>query len=132
MLHRISLEEESDDTNSTTSSVPSSDLEKLDLSSPGTAMSSVYSADTQSSASSGNLLRRSSSPSRHGSFHRRSSSRSSADTRRKKDEDRLGTWLQRGNVIYKSVGLGLMDLSVGLHLIGYAKQKGVGSHIEGF
>jgi len=44
----------------------------------------------------------------------------------------LQSWLQSGNVIYKSVGLGLMDLSVGMHLIGYAKEKGVGTHIEGF
>jgi hypothetical protein len=46
--------------------------------------------------------------------------------------DRLAQWLQTGNVIYKSVGLGLMDLSVGIHLIQYAQEKGVGTHVPGF
>ena len=63
--------------------------------------------------------------------HRRSSSSASVDRRKKKD-DHSARWLQRGNVIYKSVGLGLMDLSVGLHLIGFAHEKGVGTRVEGF
>jgi ornithine cyclodeaminase/alanine dehydrogenase-like protein (mu-crystallin family) len=46
--------------------------------------------------------------------------------------DNLAPWLQTGNVIYKSVGVGLMDLSIGLHIIEFAKQKGVGSHVQGF
>lgn len=46
--------------------------------------------------------------------------------------ERLACWLGTGNVIYKSVGLGLMDLSVGLHMIQYAQQKGVGTQIQGF
>ncbi|KAL2162199.1 hypothetical protein VTH06DRAFT_7112 [Thermothelomyces fergusii] len=50
------------------------------------------------------------------------------DTRR----DRLEQWIQTGNVIYKSVGLGLMDLSIGMHIIEFAKQKGIGTHIPGF
>ncbi|CAK7221805.1 hypothetical protein SCUCBS95973_004624 [Sporothrix curviconia] len=65
------------------------------------------------------------------SSHRRSSSQASVD-RRKKKEDHSARWLQRGNVIYKSVGLGLMDLSVGLHLIEFAREKGVGIRIDGF
>ena len=44
----------------------------------------------------------------------------------------LTQWLQTGNVIYKSVGTGLMDLSVGMHMIEYAKEKKVGTHVEGF
>ncbi|KAH6617855.1 hypothetical protein B0J18DRAFT_492820 [Chaetomium sp. MPI-SDFR-AT-0129] len=44
----------------------------------------------------------------------------------------LAQRLQKGNVIYKSVGLGLMDLSVGLHIVEFAKQKGVGTHVQGF
>lgn len=44
----------------------------------------------------------------------------------------LAQWLQTGNVIYKSVGTGLMDLSVGMHMIEYAKEKKVGTHVEGF
>ncbi|KAL2149355.1 hypothetical protein VTH82DRAFT_8703 [Thermothelomyces myriococcoides] len=50
------------------------------------------------------------------------------DTRR----NSLESWLQTGNVIYKSVGLGLMDLSIGMHIIEFAKQKGIGTHIPGF
>ncbi|KAL2171266.1 hypothetical protein VTG60DRAFT_3372 [Thermothelomyces hinnuleus] len=50
------------------------------------------------------------------------------DTKR----DSLEQWLQTGNVIYKSVGLGLMDLSIGMHIIELAKQKGIGTHIPGF
>ncbi|EPE04949.1 hypothetical protein F503_00103 [Ophiostoma piceae UAMH 11346] len=65
------------------------------------------------------------------SHHRRSSSSASVD-RRKKKEDQSARWLQRGNVIYKSVGLGLMDLSVGLHLIDFAHEKGVGTRVDGF
>ncbi|KAL2147284.1 hypothetical protein VTI28DRAFT_10274 [Corynascus sepedonium] len=49
----------------------------------------------------------------------------------KKRGNLLG-WLETGNVIYKSVGTGLMDLSIGMHLIEFAKQKGVGTHVQGF
>ncbi|KAK0628993.1 hypothetical protein B0T17DRAFT_524319 [Bombardia bombarda] len=48
------------------------------------------------------------------------------------DRDHMARWLQAGNVIYKSVGLGIMDLTVGLAVIAHAKEKGVGSHVEGF
>jgi hypothetical protein len=41
-------------------------------------------------------------------------------------------WLRDGNVIYKSVGLGLMDLVVGNHMIMVARELGVGTTIEGF
>ncbi len=44
----------------------------------------------------------------------------------------LAQWLETGNVLYKSVGLGLMDLSVGMHLIEFAKEKGVGTFVQGF
>ncbi|CAK7197558.1 hypothetical protein SEUCBS139899_000206 [Sporothrix eucalyptigena] len=96
-----------------------------------------------STASTVGTHSRSSSPARKGSggflssltpgrsSHRRSSSQASID-RRKKKEDHSARWLQRGNVIYKSVGLGLMDLSVGLHLIEFAREKGVGVRIDGF
>ncbi|KAK4100535.1 NAD(P)-binding protein [Parathielavia hyrcaniae] len=48
------------------------------------------------------------------------------------ERSHLTHWLQTGNVIYKSVGMGLMDLSVGMHLIEFAKEKGVGTHVQGF
>ncbi|KAL2135106.1 hypothetical protein VTI74DRAFT_9816 [Chaetomium olivicolor] len=44
----------------------------------------------------------------------------------------LEQWLKTGNVIYKSVGLGLMDLSIGMHIVGFAKDKGVGTNVQGF
>lgn len=44
----------------------------------------------------------------------------------------LVEWLTRGNVIYKSVGLGLMDIVVGTDLIEFARRRGVGTSIEHF
>ena len=132
MLHKIAMleEEESSDTGSALS-IPSSDFEKLDLSTSGSgsAMSTVFSSGSDKKSSSS----RTSSPSRSGSFtlHKRSSSHSSVDRQKKKD-DHLSRWLQGGNVIYKSVGLGLMDLTVGMHLIEFARERGVGTHIDGF
>ncbi|KAK0672960.1 hypothetical protein QBC41DRAFT_267081 [Cercophora samala] len=49
-----------------------------------------------------------------------------------KDHQKLAKWLAKGNVIYKSVGLGLMDLSVGMEMVKFAGEKNVGSRIEGF
>ena len=48
------------------------------------------------------------------------------------EREDLAQWLETGNVLYKSVGLGLMDLSVGMHLIEFAKEKGVGTFVQGF
>ncbi|KAH5288925.1 hypothetical protein HBI26_061220 [Parastagonospora nodorum] len=44
----------------------------------------------------------------------------------------LMEWLQRGNVIYKSVGLGLMDVVVGMDLVRLADERGIGTKIESF
>ena len=44
----------------------------------------------------------------------------------------LKEWLTKGNVIYKSVGLGLMDIVVGNALIEYAGLRQVGTTIEEF
>lgn len=41
-------------------------------------------------------------------------------------------WLRNGNVIYKSVGFGLMDLTVGSDLITLARVNGVGVTVEDF
>ena len=46
--------------------------------------------------------------------------------------ENLAQWLETGNVIYKSVGLGLMDLTVGTYLVEYASQRGLGTQIQGF
>lgn len=47
-------------------------------------------------------------------------------------EKGLIEWLTRGNVLYKSVGLGLMDLTVGHDLVTLARERGVGTHIDDF
>ncbi|KAL8729753.1 MAG: hypothetical protein Q9181_004898 [Wetmoreana brouardii] len=44
----------------------------------------------------------------------------------------LKRWLQAGNVIYKSVGLGLMDICVGEDLVMLARERGFGTSVEGF
>lgn len=143
MLHRIKMDEESssDDTGSFVSSsgastAPSSDLEKLSLGS-GPSMSSVYSSNTSTNTDEADSPG-SRPPSRPGSlFHRRKTSQSSSSTdgagkKKKEREDHMCRWLQGGNVIYKSVGLGLMDLTVGMKVIEFARDKGVGTHVAGF
>ena len=47
-------------------------------------------------------------------------------------EQGLKKWLFAGNVIYKSVGLGLMDISVGEGLVGLARNKRIGTTVENF
>lgn len=49
-----------------------------------------------------------------------------------RETDGLRDWLSRGNVIYKGVGLGLMDLVVGGDLVNLARDRGVGTTVEGF
>lgn len=143
MLHRIAkAQAEESETSSTTTATSSSsssrlsaEFAKLDFGSgsvSSSAMSNVFGPERKRSSSS----RASASPHRKSSgsllsSQRRSSSHGSAD-RKKQKEDHLARWLQGGNVIYKSVGLGLMDLAVGMKLIRVAKEKGVGTHIEGF
>jgi ornithine cyclodeaminase/alanine dehydrogenase-like protein (mu-crystallin family) len=47
-------------------------------------------------------------------------------------EKGLREWLMKGNVIYKSVGLGLMDLRVGWDLLTMARERGIGTTIHDF
>ncbi|CAO2655943.1 Nn.00g047460.m01.CDS01 [Neocucurbitaria sp. VM-36] len=44
----------------------------------------------------------------------------------------LMDWLQKGNVIYKSVGLGLMDVVVGSDLVRLADERGIGTRVDNF
>ncbi len=44
-------------------------------------------------------------------------------------EKGLKRWLEAGNVIYKSVGLGVMDVCVGERLVGLAEKKGLGTRL---
>lgn len=54
------------------------------------------------------------------------------EKKQSKDEREMNNWLVNGNVIYKSVGLGLMDLVVGVELVELAKIKGVGVTVPEF
>lgn len=45
-------------------------------------------------------------------------------------EKGLKRWLEAGNVIYKSVGLGVMDICVGEGLVGLAGEKGFGTRLD--
>ncbi|KAL2433847.1 hypothetical protein ABEF95_011171 [Exophiala dermatitidis] len=47
-------------------------------------------------------------------------------------EQGLADWLSRGNVIYKSVGMGLMDLVVAGDLIAMARERDIGTTVEDF
>ncbi|KAA8648528.1 hypothetical protein EYZ11_008818 [Aspergillus tanneri] len=44
----------------------------------------------------------------------------------------LGEWVQRGNVIFKSVGMGLMDLITGEDLVRLARERQLGTTVEDF
>ncbi|KAI9714361.1 MAG: hypothetical protein M1820_000322 [Bogoriella megaspora] len=44
----------------------------------------------------------------------------------------LYEWLSKGNVIYKSVGLGLMDVVTGREVVRMADERGIGTRILGF
>ncbi|KAI0966165.1 UbiD family decarboxylase [Xylaria arbuscula] len=145
MIKRLELAGEDNSSHaSTDTSSLSESVEKLDLTSQGSAMSSIYgdatpkrSSSQSPSRSSTNSSARTSSPSRLHlpSFrHRRTGSRSSTteDSGSKKHHDHLARWLTSGNVIYKSVGLGLMDLVVGLQVVELASARGVGTNIDGF
>jgi ornithine cyclodeaminase/alanine dehydrogenase-like protein (mu-crystallin family) len=48
------------------------------------------------------------------------------------EDKQLREWVERGNVIYKSVGLGLMDLVTGGDLVRLAQERQVGTTIEDF
>ncbi|KAL5359643.1 hypothetical protein BJX96DRAFT_148824 [Aspergillus floccosus] len=48
------------------------------------------------------------------------------------DSKSLREWIQKGNVIYKSVGLGLMDLVTGGDLVQLARQRKIGTTVEDF
>ncbi|KAK8084711.1 hypothetical protein PG997_005982 [Apiospora hydei] len=126
----------------------SSDLEKLELNSGSSAMSSIYgrnsteTSNAEGGGSSGVGAGEGgrASPKRSGSYtslfskvhKRRSSSQGSDRSKQQNQPDHLARWLTSGNVIYKSVGLGLMDLVVGTEIIRLAQEKGIGHHIENF
>lgn len=129
-------DEESDETSSIVSTQGSDRPEKAGSSS--SALSSVFGSSNRSPSSSRASSRTPSPSSRKGGkrpslpFHGRSLSRGDLKKHNNEKEDDLARWLQGGNVIYKSVGLGLMDLAVGTRLIHFAKEKGIGTHVDEF
>ncbi|KAL4942445.1 hypothetical protein BDV06DRAFT_192259 [Aspergillus oleicola] len=48
------------------------------------------------------------------------------------DEKHLREWVERGNVIFKGVGLGLMDLVTGSELVELARTRKIGTTVEDF
>lgn len=114
---------------------PEASLHSLSLdASSGSSIASVFKEDGGGSTSSrkssfSNIIRRSSRPSQS-EKHERSSSTDSRKAVRK--EASMSKWLSDGNVIYKSVGMGLMDLVVGGDLVTLAKEKGAGTTISSF
>ncbi|KAH7020931.1 uncharacterized protein B0I36DRAFT_367405 [Microdochium trichocladiopsis] len=66
-----------------------------------------------------------------GSEKRGSASTSSSDSKQQR-ESHLARWLHDGNVIYKSVGMGLMDLVVGQQVVHVARCNGFGTEVENF
>ncbi|PSR81305.1 hypothetical protein BD289DRAFT_43748 [Coniella lustricola] len=51
---------------------------------------------------------------------------------REEEHARLKEWLARGNVVYKSVGMGIMDLSICQALLERAAAHGIGTRLDEF
>ncbi len=118
------------------SSVSDLDMEqmKLDIrSSPSGSMSAAMrensTASSGSSRRSGSLSRVFAGKSSGSGKPKRSSSADSSNTAK---DDAMSRWLSAGNVIYKSVGMGLMDLAVGGELVRFARERGMGTTIDDF
>lgn len=125
--------------NSSSETLDDTDFEKLRLSlredSAEGSMASVMREDSFSSTNESSKSRRSGSFSRlsRRSSRERHARSSSTDSRgAPNQEDAMSKWLSQGNVIYKSVGLGLMDLVVGGELVKLAHKKKIGTTIDQF
>jgi ornithine cyclodeaminase/alanine dehydrogenase-like protein (mu-crystallin family) len=133
----VMLENQSDSLqDSESSSVSDLDIEKINFdmrSSTSGSMSSVMrensTTSSGSSRRSGSLSRALSGKSPGSGKHKRSSSVDSSKTAK---DDAMSRWLSTGNVIYKSVGMGLMDLVVGGELVRLAREQGIGTTINDF
>lgn len=135
MIKRAMMQEDEDGSIISGSSTDvSSDMDKLDLTSGTPSMSAVFGSDGASTTGSSSKRSSSGSPKRKGSglFPRRPSSPASTEQAKKGRDDHLSRWLTAGNVVYKSVGMGLMDLVVGMDVVQLAREKGVGTLVENF
>lgn len=54
------------------------------------------------------------------------------DLRASGSPEGLEAWLEDGFVVYKSVGVGIMDIAIGSKLLELAKEKGKGVHLDDF
>jgi ornithine cyclodeaminase/alanine dehydrogenase-like protein (mu-crystallin family) len=116
----------------------------VDVLSLADGTSSLATAFRDSAIEDGSITPTSKSPSRKssfslsrkGSFSLRSRNSSARPVDRKKKqtekEDQMCSWLSNGNVIYKSVGMGLMDLVVGADLVRIARTRNIGTTIVEF
>ena len=57
---------------------------------------------------------------------------SDQDMSQVQENDGVREWLFNGNVIFKGVGMGLMDVVVGNELVRLARERGIGTVIENF
>jgi len=99
----------------------------------GTAKDTSDTASTTSTST----LKSPRSPSLSSTPSRQPSSSSKSQHKKKQQqqtarENEMAEWLSRGNVVYKSIGLGLTDLVVGSDLVQLARERGVGVTIERF
>ncbi|KDN72062.1 putative UbiD family decarboxylase [Colletotrichum sublineola] len=122
------------DADADVASIAPSELDKLDFSGTPSIKSAFSGPNGASVSDSRSSISRDSTTGSHTSkessmLHRGSSQRSHD---KHKKEDGLVKWLREGTVIYKSVGLGLMDLAVGMHMVQLAREKGIGTQVEGF
>lgn len=132
MLHRMAVDE-SESESSDVMSQTSSAFSDLDMSERAPSMSmSTTSSDMPASPTSPLSTTSSGTRSSFSKHFRKNSSNLSDKDKQKQKDDGLSRWLRDGTVVYKSVGVGLMDLVVGTKLVEVAKQKGVGTQIEGF
>lgn len=127
MLHKLRIEESESE-----ASESAGEFERSETMDSSSAMSSVYSSQPPRPASPASSTSSTHKSTFHLPFRSKSSTSSSDQGEKKKKEDHMVRWLRDGTVIYKSVGLGLMDLVVGTHLVEVAKRKNVGTIIEGF
>ncbi|CAN9083314.1 unnamed protein product [Alternaria alternata] len=49
-----------------------------------------------------------------------------------REDEGVQKWLEEGFVVYKSVGVGIMDIAIGKSLMDLAAEKGVGVHLDSF
>jgi len=139
MLEEQFAHEQEDDESAIDDSETPSSPGSLSLSDGKSSLASALSETTGEGGLSSRRSSRSNSftnTSRRGSLIFRKRNHTLGDhgleKKQSKDEREMNNWLVNGNVIYKSVGLGLMDLVIGVEIVALAKTKGVGVTVPDF